>query len=425
MGRLPVMGEPPGDTSFDAVLRGVTLAGGTAADVRLRGPSITSVTAPGGDAGGARVIDLNGHLLLTSAVEPHAHLDKAFLAERLVNETGDLPGAIAAMVANRPTMTVEETIERAERAARLLAGHGFRAVRSHADATLDHGLRSIEALVEVRQRVADIIDVEVVAMSGWPVAGEEGAPQRALLRAAMAAGADLIGGCPHLDRETRAATEVYLELADEHAVGLDLHTDETLDPHVDGLSDLAALVTATGFPHPVTASHCVSMGMKTPDRQRAIAEAVAAAGIAVVALPATNLYLQGRDHPAAMPRGLTAVHALEAAGAVVAAGADNLQDPFNPIGRACPFETAALMVLVAHLQPDAAWRYVTERAALATDRPPTRIAAGEPADLIAVRARSLREAIATGGPGRRVWRRGVEITPSAGAPARSGSAAGS
>ena len=74
--------------------------------------------------------------------------------------------------------------------------------------------------------------------------------------------------------------------------------------------------------------------MQPPERQRAIAEAVAAAGIAVVALPATNLFLQGRDHQQAMPRGLTAVRALLEAGVVVAAGADNLQDPFNPLGRA-------------------------------------------------------------------------------------------
>ena len=101
----------------------------------------------------------------------------------------------------------------------------------------------------------------------------------------------------------------------------------------------------------MTASHCVSLGMQPPARQHEVAEAVAAAGIAVVALPATNLYLQGRDHPQAMPRGLTAVRALRDAGVVVAAGADNLQDPFNPLGRACPFETAALMVLTAHLTP--------------------------------------------------------------------------
>ena len=105
----------------------------------------------------------------------------------------------------------------------------------------------------------------------------------------------------------------------------------------------------------MTASHCVSLGMKPPDRQRAIAEAVAAAGIAVVALPATNLFLQGRDHQQAMPRGLTAVRGAAAAGVVVAAGADNLQDPFNPLGRGCPFETAGLMVWTAHLTPADAW----------------------------------------------------------------------
>ena len=91
----------------------------------------------------------------------------------------------------------------------------------------------------------------------------------------------------------------------------------------------------------MTASHCVSLGMQPVERAAGDAEAVAAAGIAVVALPATNLYLQGRDHQQAMPRGLTAVRALLDAGVTVAAGADNLQDPFNPMGRACPFETAA------------------------------------------------------------------------------------
>ena len=154
-------------------------------------------------------------------------------------------------------------------------------------------------------------------------------------------GADLVGGCPHLEADGRRdAAEVLLDVAADHEVGVDLHTDETLDPTVDGLAELAELVVKTGFPFPVTASHCVSLGMQPLDRQREIAEAVAAAGIAVVALPATNLYLQGRDHQQAMPRGLTAVKALRAAGVVVAAGADNLQDPFNPMGRACPFETA-------------------------------------------------------------------------------------
>ncbi|MET0460552.1 MAG: amidohydrolase family protein [Ilumatobacteraceae bacterium] len=403
------MGDTAGPTRRRSVLRGAVRADGSAADVSILDGAIEAVghvaARPGDD-----VVDLDGHVLLTAAVEPHAHLDKAFLAELLPNDDGDLLGAIAAMVAGRPQLGVDETVVRAERAARLLATNGFTAVRTHADTTLDHGLRSIEALVEVRRRVADVIDVEIVALCGWPVTGPGGEPQRALLRDALAIGADVVGGCPHLDDGgTRAATEVYLQIAAEHGVGVDLHTDETLDASVDGLGELAAVVSATGFDLPVTASHCVSLGMKSTDQQRAIAEAVAAAGIAVVALPATNLFLQGRGHQQAMPRGLTAVKALRNAGVVVAAGADNLQDPFNPLGRACPFETAGLMVWTAHLSPADAWACVTDMAARALGRAPLAIAAGAPADLVAVPVASLREAIASGAPRRTVWHHGHRV----------------
>ena len=80
-------------------------------------------------------------------------------------------------------------------------------------------------------------------------------------------------------------------------------------------------------------------------------------------LPQTNLFLQGRDHPAATPRGLTAVAALQEAGVLVAAGADNVQDPFNLVGRSDPLETAALMVMAGHQLPDTAFDMVSNNAA--------------------------------------------------------------
>jgi cytosine deaminase len=150
--------------------------------------------------------------------------------------------------------------------------------------------------------------------------------------------------------------------------------------------------------------------MQSADRQREVAAAVADAGISVVALPATNLYLQGRDHQQAMPRGLTAVKALRQAGVVVAAGGDNLQDPFNPLGRADPFETAALMVLTAHLSTADAWSTVTDQARRAVGGVPTGITPGAPADLLAVPAGSLREAIASAPGSRKVWHRGALLT---------------
>jgi cytosine deaminase len=393
----------------DVLLRRATLSDGSIADVRIRGEHVDAVggLAPAADED---VVDLVGWLLLPAAVEPHAHIDKAFLAERLTNVRGDLLGAIETMMAARPSMDVADTVARAERAARLLAANGFGFVRTHADTTIDHGLTGIEGLLEVRRRVAGLIDIEIVALGGFPVTGSAGAEQRALLRDAMTTGADLVGGCPHLeDGSIRSATEILLGIADDVGVGVDLHTDETLDPTADGLGELAELVMSTGFERPVTASHCVSLGMKPVEHQRKIADAVAEAGISVVALPATNLYLQGRDHQQAMPRGLTAVRTLRDAGVVVAAGGDNLQDPYNPMGRADPFETAALMVMTAHLSPADAWSTVTDEARRAVGREAVGVVAGAPADLFAVRAGSLREAIAVGPPDRIVWRRGRRL----------------
>jgi cytosine/creatinine deaminase len=397
------------------VLRQATIVHGAVTrencDIRIVDDRIAEI-GHGLSVGDSTVADLAGWIVLPAAVEPHAHLDKAFLAEQIHNRTGDLMGAITAMRANRHLLDVGETIERAERAARLMAANGYRAVRSHADTTTEHGLRSIEALVEVRRRVIDVIDLEIVALCGWPVVGPNAADQRALLRAALDTGADLVGGCPHLEDDggSAAATEFFLQTATDHGVGVDLHTDETLDPTALGLVDLATMVLR-GFEHPVTASHCVSLGVQDAERQRQIAELVASAGISVIALPHTNLYLQGRGS-APMPRGLTAVEALRNAGANVAAGADNLQDPFNPLGRACPFETAGLMVMTAHLLPQEAWATVTDNAARILRLEAVSLTPGDQADLLAVRAATVREAIAFGPNDRMVWHRGHAV-PSA------------
>jgi cytosine/creatinine deaminase len=187
------------------------------------------------------------------------------------------------------------------------------------------------------------------------------------------------------------------------ALPVDLHTDETLDPAKLALDDLSKRVIEMEFPHSVTASHCCSLGVQPEDVQRRIAEQVADAGIHVVALPHTNLFLQGRDHQHAMPRGLTAVKALRDAGVNVAAGADNLQDPFNPVGRGDPLETAALMVMSAHLLPDDALHSVSGAVRAVLGLAPADPAAGE---LVALRAATVREAIAFGPADRIVLRHG-------------------
>jgi len=348
--------------------------------------------------GREHVIELmnDGYVIVPAFAEPHAHLDKAFLAERVPNPTGDLLGAIVAINAARGEITVADTIERAERAARLMVSNGCTAIRTHADLTDGNGLTSVEALIEVRERLRDLVTIQIVALPGRPSIGPLGANVRALLAEAIAMGIDLIGGAPHLEEDAHAANEQMLSIALEAGLGLDLHTDETLDEGVCGLADLAERVLATGFPHSVTASHCVSLGVLPEARQREVAELVARAGIHVVALPQTNLFLQGRGLPSSVPRGLTAVRVLREAGVHVAAGADNLQDMFNPMGRGDPLETASLMVTVGHLLPEDAMATVTTE---------SRHVLGLPTDgdidLVAIKAGSIREAIAFG-PSQRV-----------------------
>lgn len=202
---------------------------------------------------------------------------------------------------------------------------------------------------------------------------------------------------------------VALDAATDAGVGLDLHVDETLDPTMTRLVDLARLVSERGFDDPVTASHCVSLSMQSLADQERIARSVAEAQIAVVPLPQTNLFLQGWEHPQAMPRGIAPIDVLRRNGVVVAAGGDNVQDPFNPMGRSDPLETAALLVMAAHQRPDEAFAMVSDEARRALGLPMVDLHVGAVADLVAVESTSIREAVAEAPAARRVFRGGREV----------------
>ncbi len=367
-------------------------------DVTITGEKISAINLSAdyviSDTQDQQAIDGKGALLTTSLAEPHAHLDKAFLSERVGNPTGDLMGAINAMEANRHLMTIDDTIARAERAVRLMVSNGVTAIRTHADVTEWNSLDAIEALTEVRNRTRDIVEMQIVALLGWPLSGDLGHANLTLGKKAIELGADILGGCPHLDVDPVGANIALLRLATELGCALDLHTDEHTDAHRVSLEDLAERVMATKFAHSVTASHCVSLGMQAEDVQQRISEKVAQANIGVVALPHTNLFLQGRENLTAPPRGLTAISKLRMAGVRVAAGADNLQDPFNPLGSGDPLETAALMVLAAHQLPGDAFDAISNTAKSVIGTAQSHLKIGDRADLMLTQAESLREAIA-------------------------------
>lgn len=219
-----------------------------------------------------------------------------------------------------------------------------------------------------------------------------------------------MGGCPHLDPDPRRAVEYFLQLALEHNLPLDLHADENLRSSSQDLNYLAELMIVDTIVHPVSASHCVSLSIQDDATVLNTATKVAQAGINVTALPHTNLFLQGRENTTAVPRAITPVNVLRRAGVNVAAGADNVQDPFNPMGRADPLETASLMVMASHQLPYEAIQMITSNASKVVHNAASSVEVGQRANLVAVPATNVREAIAMGPPDRFVVYGGVVIS---------------
>lgn len=378
-------------------------------DIDIEAGVIASVSPAGSSSSSAQVVDLEHKLVLPAFAEPHAHLDKALLSERIDNPSNDLMGAIHALDDARHSITFDDIVDRGVRAAELFARNGATSIRTHADTMDANGLQSVNALLEVKRRCAGFVDIQVAMLLAWPVVGESGARHRDLAEEAVAAGVDVIGGCPHLDDHPEEALEYFLALAERHKLPLDLHADENLRPDSRDLERLADRMLATRPTVLANASHCVSLGMQPAETQRRTAEKVASAGISVTALPITNLFLQSRDVRVAMPRGITAITSLMEAGVVVAAGADNVQDPFNPMGRADPLETASLMVVAGHVDPDTALRCVGRQAHVAVGQIPPGLNPGDRADFVALNASSPREAVAMQPSNRMVIHRGAVV----------------
>jgi cytosine/creatinine deaminase len=292
--------------------------------------------------------------------------------------------------------------------------HGTTAIRTHVGVGADGGgTVALEALVRLRSDLVrrGLADLQIVAMIPLPATGPNA---RRLIETCVAAGADAIGGCPYRDPDPMAAARLALEMAADLGVAVDLHTDETLDPDVLTVADLPRLAADISVAGGITASHCVSLGAQGPDVQKQVAVGLAGAGIGVVTLPQTNLYLQGRGVTSGQPRGLTALRALIDAGVVVGGGADNVRDPFCRLGRLDALETASLLVLAGHLSPADAWTACSAgaRQVMGLASPSGMgwaVRPGARAELLAVEGADLTSALATAGPRRVVVHRGAVV----------------
>ena len=399
--------------TWRTVLRGGVLADGSSADVAIDSTGMIAVVGKVDPCDGDVTVDCGGMVVLASAVDPHAHLDKALSSRDVAAMPATLDEAVSSWLELSRRLPRADFVERATEAVETMVANGTTVIRTHVDVADGVELRAVDALIEVREQMASrgMADIQVVALAAPPLGGAAGRRHRYLLDAAVDAGVDVVGGSPDIDPDLAGATAAAVDVARRTGLPLDLHCDQSVDPSMLGVLDLTRMVVEHGLTR-VTASHCISLSMQPVDRQQEIAAEMAAAGIAVTTMPLTSLFYFGWDQPVAPTRGLTAIQVLRDAGVVVAAGGDNVQDLFFPYGRFDPVETASVLAMAAHLSPAVAWDMCTTQGRLALGLPPVSVSPGSAADLVAIRGRSLPDALASASQERVVIRRGRVVSRS-------------
>lgn len=361
-------------------------------------------------AGGPR-FDLGERLVLPTFVDSHVHLDKAFILHRTGLPKGGLLDAVKLAAADAVNWTEEDLEARMTRALGRAYANGTSAMRTHLDTpAMPYESTQWTTFDRMRTRWAGRIALQAVALMALDRVDHAGFAERCRQIAGLngVLGAFIVPG---------TATPERLDALFAHAaaagVDVDFHADETLDPAANAIELICDSVLRTGFVGTVVAGHCCSLSSRgDADRDRII-DKIAQAGVHIVSLPHSNLFLQDRTAGATPKwRGITQVRELRARGARVHFASDNVRDPFCPYGDFDMIDVMRSAVRVAHLDVDVgAWITAQMQGAAAACgfRGHGQIAVGRPADLILLDAGDWHDLFSRPFVDRVVLRNGVPL----------------
>ena len=338
---------------FDLIVKGGALPDGRVADVAIRGDRIVEI-APNIEFEARKVIDATGDLVSPPFVDPHFHLDATLsFGTPRVNASGTLLEGIGLWGELRDMTSVEDMVTRALSYCDWAASMGLLAIRSHVDTTPDH-LNTVTAMLEVREKVKDYIDLQLVAF-----------PQDGLYRSktgrdnvirALNMGVDVVGGIPHFERtmaDGAASVTDLCEIAAKRGLPVDIHCDETDDPMSRHIETLAYETTRLGLQGRVAGSHLTSMHSMDNYYVSKLLPLIAEAEISAIPNPLINIVLQGRHDTFPKRRGLTRVKEMLAMGIRVGWGQDCVMDPWYSLGTADMLDVAFMGLHVAQMtHPD-------------------------------------------------------------------------
>jgi len=401
------------------LIRNARLLDGSLVDLLADDHRWTRIGA-GVAADGATEIDAEGRLVTPPLVDCHLHLDASLTAGNpRWNESGTLIEGIHVWGELKPSLTEQDVFERAREIVRWSVAQGTLFIRAHADVSGENDAM-VRGLLRLRDELAELCTIQVTAFPQDGIFQRDGDEQR--LEHALQLGVDCVGGIPHYEPTSELGLlEVHrvFDLAKQYSRRIDVHCDETDDPHSRFLEVMADDTVKHAMSGRVTASHCTAMGSYEPYYSSKLHGFLRRSGINIVVNPFANSLIQGRLDVYPKRRGFAQLKELLAAGVNVSLGNDVIMDPWYSLGRADMIEAASLAL---HFTYMSGREEIPEMLRCATERGARTLGVedeygleeGKQADLVVYDAPSALEVLRLHPPRRWVIRRGrvvAETTP--------------
>jgi cytosine deaminase len=395
---------------MDLILRNARPVG---AEHELTDIGITSgriaAIAPGLAADG-EAIDLGGRLVSPGFVETHIHLDKSCILDRVKSDKGDVEEAIAETARVKASFTAEDVHARAVRTLEKSILQGTTHMRTHLEVDPGIGLRGLEGVLPLIQQYAWAIDLQICVFPQEGLLNNPGTEE--LMVEALKRGCRAVGGVPYVDTNPRGQIDRVFQLARDYDVDIDFHLD--LGPTAEGMQIDYVCRRTEEFQYGgrVAVGHVTRATSLSPSACDAMAKRMADAGVALTVLPATDLFLMGREHrhDYNITRGVVPAHKLLQHGVNCSLSTNNILNPFTPYGDCSQMRMANLYANVCQVAKAADMRecfnMVTRRPAEMMRLADYGLAVGKSADLVVLDSTSPEMAVAELTPVLYAFRRG-------------------
>ncbi|TCA47092.1 amidohydrolase [Rhizobium leguminosarum bv. viciae] len=393
--------------AIDFVIRNARLAGLTEpTDIAFEAGRIAAI-APGFVCD-APHYDAGEKFACAGLIETHIHLDKAGIISRCSLCTGTLAEAISETSRAKAAFTEEDVYARAAAVVEKAILNGTIRLRTFVEIDPRAGFRSFEAIRRLKADYASLVDIEICAFAQEGLTNDPDTEE--MLEQALKAGADLVGGCPYTDPEPTEHIRRIFDIAMRHDVAVDFHLDFDLDPAGSNLPSIIVETVARRYQGRVSVGHVTKLSALPLEELEPIGRRLAESGIALTVLPATDLFLTGRNSTFLIPRGVTPAHRLAALGVVTTISTNNVLNPFTPFGDVNLMRMANLYANIAQIGTtdglDGVFAMITAQAATLLGIKGYGIAIGSGADVVLFDAPSAADAVATIAPALIGWKKG-------------------